>query len=77
MLEVKGFCGIRYNPAKVGLLDYVITPPYDVISPTERRDLAKLSPYNLVHLILPEEREFMSRYDSAGTTSGPGWRMAC
>lgn len=66
MLEVKGFCGIRYNPAKVGLLDYVITPPYDVISPAERRDLAKLSPYNLVHLILPEEREFMSRYDSAG-----------
>ncbi len=66
MLEVQGFRGVRYNPAKVGLLDYVITPPYDVISPDERRDLAKLSPYNLVHLILPEEREFMSRYESAG-----------
>lgn len=65
MLEVKGFQAVRYNAAKVGLLDYVITPPYDVISPTERRDLAKLSPYNLVHLILPEEREFMTRYQSA------------
>lgn len=66
MLEVRGFKGIRYNPAKVGMLDYVITPPYDVITPEERRDLAKLSPFNLVHLILPEEREFMSRYESAG-----------
>lgn len=66
MLEVKGFNGVRYNPAKVGLLDYVITPPYDVITPDERRDLAKLSPYNLVHLILPEEREYMTRYESAG-----------
>jgi len=65
MLEVKGFQGVRYNPAKVGLLDYVITPPYDVISPDERRDLAALSPFNLVHLILPEEREFMTRYESA------------
>lgn len=65
MLEVKGFRGVRYNPAKVGLLDYVITPPYDVITPEERRDLATLSPFNLVHLILPEEREFMTRYESA------------
>lgn len=65
MLEVKGFQGVRYNSAKVGLLDYVITPPYDVISPDERRDLAALSPFNLVHLILPEEREFMTRYESA------------
>lgn len=66
MLEVRGFRGVRYNQAKVGLLDYVVTPPYDVISPEERRDLANLSPYNLVHLILPEERQFMTRYESAG-----------
>lgn len=65
MLEVKGFQGVRYNPAKVGLYDYVITPPYDVISTDERRHLAALSPFNLVHLILPEEREFMTRYESA------------
>lgn len=31
----------------------VLSPPYDVISPAERRALAARSPYNAVHLVLP------------------------
>jgi len=65
MLEVKGFRALRYNQDKTGLLDYVVTPPYDVISVEDRRHLASLSPFNLVHVILPEEREFTDRYESA------------
>jgi len=65
MLEVKGFRGIRYNPAIIADMGDVITPPYDVITPEERAALAARSPYNLVHLILPEERPGASKYEAA------------
>jgi uncharacterized protein (DUF1015 family) len=35
-------------------LSPVIAPPYDVISPVDRAALARQSPHNIVHLILPE-----------------------
>jgi uncharacterized protein (DUF1015 family) len=67
MLEVKGFCGLRYNPAIVPNLDLAITPPYDVITPEERAALAAGSPHNLVHLILPQESEGRTKYENAAT----------
>lgn len=65
MLEVKGFRGFRYNPQLISNMDHVITPPYDVITPEERAALAAGSPYNLVHLILPEEAEGRNKYENA------------
>lgn len=65
MAEVRGFRALRYNKEKVGNLDNVITPPFDVISPEEREILAAKSPYNYVHAILPKSRGDMNMYDAA------------
>jgi uncharacterized protein (DUF1015 family) len=43
-----------YNPAQVEHLADVIAPPYDVISPQQKDELLKRSPYNIVRLILPD-----------------------
>ncbi|MDL1956952.1 MAG: DUF1015 domain-containing protein [Candidatus Desulfofervidus auxilii] len=51
MVEIKPFKGIIYNQKRVKL-EKVVSPPYDVISEEERQQLAKRSPYNIVHLIL-------------------------
>jgi len=55
MAEVRGFRGVRYVKAKVGEMDAVVSPPYDVISPDERRWYCERHPNNIVRLILPEE----------------------
>lgn len=52
MAVVTSFSAIRYTVP----LRHVIAPPYDVISADERSRLAQSSPYNLVHLTLPEQR---------------------
>jgi uncharacterized protein (DUF1015 family) len=67
--DVRRFRGLRYAPEQVGDLSAVVCPPYDIISPTEARDLRAASPYNAVHLELPEpepgDRESTSRYREA------------
>ena len=65
MPEVKGFRAYRYVQSRVGSYDQVITPPFDVISPEERLELMARSPYNLTHLILPEEKYGVSKYEAA------------
>lgn len=54
MAEVRAFEGLCYNPAKIEQLADVITPPYDVISPEQKKEFLARSPYNIVRLILPE-----------------------
>ena len=46
------FCGVRYNADKVGVLDSVFAPPYDVISPQEQNELYEKNPHNVIRLIL-------------------------
>jgi len=46
------FVGLRYDPAAVDL-HAVVAPPYDVISPAERAELAGRHPANAVHVELP------------------------
>ena len=60
---VKPFVGERYTDA--GALSRLVAPPYDVISPEERRRYAALNPHNIVHLILPEAAGSVSRYQAA------------
>jgi uncharacterized protein (DUF1015 family) len=54
MAVVKPFRAVRYGePA--GPLEALVAPPYDVLSPAEREQFAARSPYNVVHLTLPED----------------------
>jgi uncharacterized protein (DUF1015 family) len=52
--EVKPFRAARYGD-RAGALDTLVAPPYDVISPPEREQLAARNPDNVVHLTLPHE----------------------
>jgi len=65
MAEVKPFRAERYDEAKAGPLAELVAPPYDVISPEERDEYLARSPYNVVHLTLPDEEEQAGR-DLAG-----------
>jgi uncharacterized protein (DUF1015 family) len=51
--DVRPFRALRYAAA-AGPLSNLVSPPYDVISPEERRAYLAASPYNAVRLILPE-----------------------
>jgi uncharacterized protein (DUF1015 family) len=55
MAVVKPFRAERYDSATVGSLEPLVAPPYDVISPEARADYLARSPYNVVHLTLPED----------------------
>src|SRR5947208_14324270 len=54
MADVQPLRALHYDLAKVGSLDDVAAPPYDVIDPEQRQRLAERSPYNVVRVDLPE-----------------------
>jgi uncharacterized protein (DUF1015 family) len=56
MCDVRPFCGLRYNLQQVPDLSSVITPPYDVISHTERLSYYRKNPYNIIRLEYGEEQ---------------------
>jgi uncharacterized protein (DUF1015 family) len=55
MAEIAPLTPLRYDLARLpnGLAG-VVAPPYDVISPEQRAELAARDPHNVVRLILPE-----------------------
>jgi len=55
MADVKPFRAERYDVARAGSLDRLVAPPYDVITPQQREDYLARSPYNVVHLTLPDD----------------------
>jgi uncharacterized protein (DUF1015 family) len=57
MAEVKPFSALRYDTGQAGPLEDLVAPPYDVIGPTEREQYLARSPYNVVHLTLPDSEE--------------------
>jgi uncharacterized protein (DUF1015 family) len=57
MAVVKPFRAERYDEQSAGPLEQLVAPPYDVISPEERVELLARSPYNVVHLTLPDTEE--------------------
>ena len=63
MAEVKPFRAVRFAD-RAGSLETLVAPPYDVISPAEREQLAERNPHNVVHLTLPEDE----------STAGRVWR---
>jgi uncharacterized protein (DUF1015 family) len=74
MPEITPFKGLCFNSSLLGSLDSVVTPPYDVITPEQRADLARRSSHSMVHLILPEERNGLSRYEAAAQDMA-AWRV--
>src|SRR2546430_10247818 len=54
---VRPFRALRYDPAVGGPLESLVAPPYDVIGSEQREELQGQSPYNVVHLTLPDSEE--------------------
>jgi len=55
--RVKPFRAVRYDERQAGSLDRLIAPPYDVLSAEERDRYLAASPYNVVHLTLPDDEQ--------------------
>ena len=51
------FRALRYDETVAGPLAHLVAPPYDVIDDDGRRDLLARSPYNIVHLTLPDSED--------------------
>ena len=56
MADVQPFRAVRYSGAAGPLAD-LVAPPYDAVGVEEREHLFQRSPYNVVHLTLPETAE--------------------
>ena len=67
MAEIEPLRGIRYNEEAVEDFAKVIAPPYDVISPRQRKELYAKSPFNAVRIELPDG-EGKQRYINAKET---------
>jgi uncharacterized protein (DUF1015 family) len=54
MADVQPLEALHYDQAVAGPLQDLVAPPYDVIDPQQRAELAARSPYNVVRVDLPE-----------------------
>jgi uncharacterized protein (DUF1015 family) len=72
MADVRPLRALHYDLRKVGPLGDLVSPPYDVIDAEQRARLAGQSPYNAVHVDLPEATG--DPYAAAARTLG-GWRQ--
>jgi uncharacterized protein (DUF1015 family) len=57
MATIRPFRALRYDEAVAGPLADLVAPPYDVISPEERKEYRHRSPHNVVRLTLPDSEE--------------------
>jgi uncharacterized protein (DUF1015 family) len=55
MADVQPLRALHYDLARVGGLQPVAAPPYDVIDAAQRADLVARSPYNVVEIDLPQD----------------------
>jgi uncharacterized protein (DUF1015 family) len=74
MAEVQPLRALHYDLRAVGSLDAVVAPPYDVIDPPLRAELAARSPFNVVEVDLPEAPPGDDPYLHAQTTF-EAWRQ--
>jgi uncharacterized protein (DUF1015 family) len=70
MAEIKPFRALRYDTERAGPLEDLVAPPYDVIGPAEREEYLARSPYNVVHLTLPDSEEEAGRSARSWRESG-------
>ncbi len=55
------FRAVRYDERRAGRLETLVAPPYDVIGSAERERYRAASPYNVVHLTLPDDEAQAAR----------------
>lgn len=67
MVEIAPFKGITYNKNKIGKLDDVMSPPYDIISDEMQTQLYERHPYNFVRLILGKQNSNDTEKDNRYT----------
>ncbi len=65
MARVEPLRALHYDPGVAGPLQNLAAPPYDVIDPGQRAELASRSPYNVVGIDLPEDPDGGDRYAHA------------
>ncbi len=70
MAQVKPFRALRYDAERFGPLGVLVAPPYDVITPGEREAYRSRSPYNVVHLTLPDDERDASERLAAWRADG-------
>jgi uncharacterized protein (DUF1015 family) len=73
MADVQPLHTLRYDLDKVGSLESVIAPPYDVIDDDDRAHLLERSPHNVVEIDLPRDRAGGDPYEHAAATV-QSWR---
>jgi len=73
MADVQPLRTLRYDLRSVSSLDAVIAPPYDVIDPARRAELAARSPFNVVEIDLPDPGDGGDPYLHAATVLAT-WR---
>ncbi len=73
MADVQPFKALHYDLGKVGSLDAVAAPPYDVIDTANRAALLRRSPYNAVAIDLPKP---FDPTDPASNPSGDPYERA-
>jgi uncharacterized protein (DUF1015 family) len=66
--DVQPLTALHYDLARVGSLQEVIAPPYDVIDAAQRAKLLARSPFNVVEIDLPQGGEGEDRYLHAAST---------
>lgn len=63
--------GLLFDPARVGPVERVSAPPYDVITENDRRRFLRASPFNVVRILLgddaADDRDPKAKYRSAGS----------
>jgi uncharacterized protein (DUF1015 family) len=61
MADLKPFRALRYDERRAGPLRELVAPPYDVISAEARERYLTRSPYNVVHVTLPDDDSAAAR----------------
>jgi uncharacterized protein (DUF1015 family) len=54
MAAIRPLTALHYDLERAGPFERLLAPPYDVIDPQQREELASRSPYNVVHVDLPK-----------------------
>ena len=74
MADVRPLPALHYDLAKVGSLQEVVAPPYDVIDEKHRAELVARSPHNAVEIDLPQGGPGEDPYRHAAETL-EGWKQ--
>src|ERR1700735_5701094 len=78
MAQISPFRGLRYALGKSSPLGKVLAPPYDVISPAQKKELQKSSPLNVIRLIIgnPSHEQHKASDYSAAQKSFKAWQKS-